>query len=79
MKNITLAKQLVLALSIGVACSAHAQLFGRGGAVGGMIGGAGNLGGQLNGMNGFGPGALVDRTRANTIDAEARRRALENK
>jgi hypothetical protein len=67
MKNVTIAKQLQIALSIGVACSAHAQLLGRGGAVGGMIGGAGNFGGQLSGMGNIGGnGALLDRSRSAT-------------
>jgi len=77
MKNITIAKQLLIALSIGVACSAHAQLLGRGGAVGGMIGGAGNFGGQLSGM---GNSSLLDRSRSatsaiNTDELRANRNA----
>lgn len=53
MKNITIAKPLIIALSIGMACSAQAQLLGRGGAVGGVIGGSGGFGGQLSGMTSF--------------------------
>ena len=81
MKNITIAKQLLIALSIGVACSAHAQLLGRGGAVGGMIGGAGNFGGQLNGMGNLSnSSALLDRSRSatsaiNTDELRANRNA----
>lgn len=59
MKNVTIAKQLIIALSIGMACSAHAQLLGRGGAVGGMIGGAGNFGGMAS----FDRGAMRDSSR----------------
>ena len=58
MKPVTLIKQAVLVVSIGMAFSAHAQLLGRGGAlggsVGGMIGGAGNIGGQIGGMGSMG-------------------------
>lgn len=77
MKNTTIAKHLLIALSIGVACSAHAQLLGRGGAVGGMIGGAGNFGGQLSGM---GNSSLLDRSRSatsaiNTDELRANRNA----
>lgn len=81
MKNITIAKQLLIVLSIGVACSAHAQLLGRGGAVGGMIGGAGNFGGQLSGMGNIGGnGSLLDRSRSatsaiNTDELRANRNA----
>jgi hypothetical protein len=59
----TIAKQLIVALSIGMTCSAHAQLLGRGGAVGGMIGGSGGL----NGMTSFSGGSsLLDSPRAVT-------------
>lgn len=56
----TIAKQLIVVLAIGMAGSVHAQLLGRGGAVGGMIGGSGGL----NGMTSFnGGGSLLDSQR----------------
>jgi hypothetical protein len=59
----TIAKQLIVILAIGMASAAHAQLLGRGGAVGGMIGGSGGLSGMTS-LNGG--GALLDSQRGIT-------------
>ena len=76
MKTNTIAKQLIIALSIGMACSAQAQLLGRGGPVGGMIGGAGSFGGQLSGMGGMNAAgnraSLLETGRSATSAVDAR-------
>ncbi len=73
MKNITIAKQLLITLTIGMACSAHAQLLGRGGAVGGMVGGAGNFGGMAS----FDRSAMrpIARPATSAVDADQLRQS----
>jgi hypothetical protein len=86
-ENIMQAKKIVqqvaLVISFGVAASAHAQLLGRGGAVGGslggMVGGAGQMGGRLGGMDSItSRGSLISDTRSATRAAEAGTNASGN-
>lgn len=73
----TIAKQLIVVLAIGMASSAHAQLLGRGGAIGGMIGGSGGLSGMTS-VNGN--GSLLDSQRGaiRTVNADELRQPVRN-